>query len=83
MGRSVAELRDKDLKVCRLLIQELQPVGDEDPRKDWQVLLNWLEGNESRILPRTEEDVLAAMQDGYPEARAVELLEFLASEDRG
>lgn len=72
----LAELRELDLATCRTLAKELKPVGSEDPAAKWKALLTWLEADESRILPRTKEDVIAAKQDGYPEAD--ELLQYLS-----
>lgn len=71
MARTRAELRELDLETCRELAQKLQPVGDWDPRVSWQALLEWLEVDENRLLPRTREEVLAAQQDGCPGAEEV------------
>lgn len=71
-----AKLRKLDLATCRDLAENLEAVGGEDPAAKWKALLTWLEADESRILPRTKEDVIAAKQDGYPEAD--ELLQYLS-----
>ena len=79
MEKDRTELRELDLQAARELGQTLQPVGDRDMGAEWLALLEWLEANESRVLPRTRAEVLAAQKDGYPGAE--ELLEFLESDE--